>query len=149
MDSQCHVYVRRFLITSINFPLKHMTEMTVGKEVTSSKSKDLIDHLISLLPDHQTLPSKMFRALFFLTIVLPAYSHLFSSCMSKDHTMGSSDGPFFYIRADIKSVTKEDQLTIAAYSGLLARGGGKLALIGKANDKVWLDTMLEEVRICL
>ena len=93
----------------------------------------------------------MFRALFFLTIVLPASSHLFSSCMSSNSsTMQSSDGPFFYVRAEINSVTKEDQLTIAAYSGLLARGGGgKLALIGKANDKVWLDTMLEEVRICL
>ena len=99
--------------------------------------------------DDQVLPPKMVRAFAFLALVLaPAYSHLFDSCMSREDTPNTSDdSSFFYVRADIKDVSKEDSMTIAAYSGLIARGGAKMAMIGKANDKVWLDAMLEEVRL--
>mmetsp|Transcript_19783 Transcript_19783/g.41301 ORF Transcript_19783/g.41301 Transcript_19783/m.41301 type:complete len:536 (+) Transcript_19783:40-1647(+) len=90
----------------------------------------------------------MLRLTLIALLFRTAQSHLFESCFSSTSATPSSSGAinesFYYVRGDEKEIGAADQMTIAAYSGFLSREQASLALIGKAEDKVWLDAMLSE-----
>ena len=86
----------------------------------------------------------MLFALILFAFAAPSSAHLFSSCVSDSISqIPSSSDAFYYVRDDLQALPDEDRVTIAAYSGLVARTLPSLALVGKDEDRIWLNAMLE------